>query len=228
MIDMIIMRVVKRKSPIFKNVQSRNNMFETKLATEAAATNQDRAAIIEHPNGQLLVIADGAGGMGGGGEAAELLIQTIKDSVVPKKHFVNPLMYCSLLVEADERLSEHPMAGETTAIIVALSKDFVCGASVGDSGAFLVQEQTIELTAQQQRRPFLGSGMAAPTPFGPEPFEGTLLIATDGLIKYAKLAIIHKILLTNSSTAATKALIECVRYPSGELPDDVTVIISHQ
>ncbi|OAD19480.1 protein serine/threonine phosphatase, partial [Candidatus Thiomargarita nelsonii] len=118
-------------------------MFETKLATEAAfSENQDRAAIIEHSNGLLLVIADGVGGMAGGREAAELAIQLVKVSAVASEHFMNPFAYSNFLIEADNMLFAHPLAGETTAIVVAVSDDLVCGASVGDSGAFLIQDQS--------------------------------------------------------------------------------------
>jgi len=202
-------------------------MFKTKLATEAAfSENQDRAAIIKHSDGLVLAIADGAGGIGGGGEAAELAIQLVKASAVANE-FMNPFTYYNLLIEADDILFEHPIAGETTAIVVAVNDDLVCGASVGDSGAFLIQNQSeIDLTAKQRRKPLIGSGIATPTAFGPVPLKGTVLLATDGLIKYAAQPLIRKIVQSSSANEAAKALIECVRYPSGNLPDDVTVIIT--
>ncbi len=202
-------------------------MFETDLATKAVASeNQDQAAIIEHPKGLLLVIADGAGGLGGGREAAELLIKIVKETAVPATEFLNPLMWCTILTQADEQLSAHPIAGETTAVVVALSDNLVCGASVGNSGAFLVQDQTtIELTTKQRHRPLLGSESAIPTSFGSIPLNGRLLLATDGLIKHAPLAKIREI-MQNNPTNTANALVECVRYPSGNLPDDVTVIVT--
>lgn len=202
-------------------------MFEIDIATDTTSTNQDRAAIIEHPLGILLVMADGAGGMAGGRDAAELVIQAVKQAQVPETEFLNPLRWCHILSQADEELYQHPIAGETTAVVVAVNDNLVCGASVGDSGAFLVQEAgSIELTDQQWRRPLIGSSIAAPVPFGPIPLAGTLLLASDGLIKYATPETIRQIVLTNPVKDATKALIESVRYPSGNLPDDVTVIIS--
>jgi len=204
-------------------------MFDTDIATDTTGTNQDRAAIIEHPQGLLLVMADGAGGIAGGREAAERVIQAVEEAQVPETEFLNPLRWCYILSQADEELYQHPIAGETTAVVVALKNEgFVCGASVGDSGAFLVPEagSLDELTAQQWRRPLIGSSIATPAPFGPMPLTGTLLLATDGLIKYASPKTIRQMVLTNPVEDATKALIESVRYPSGNLPDDVTVIIS--
>ena len=203
-------------------------MFETDIATETTdSENQDRAAIIEHSEGILLVMADGAGGMAGGSEAAERVIQAVKKAPVSKKDFLNPLIWSYILSEADEELYQHPNAGETTAVVVAVTKKFVCGASVGDSGAFLLQESSsLELTAQQWRKPLIGSSIATLVPFGPIALAGTLLIASDGLMKYAPLETIREIVLTHSVNKTTKALIESVRYPSGNLPDDVTVIVS--
>ncbi len=203
------------------------SLFKTDLATAATTSeNQDRAEMIEHPKGLLLIIADGAGGLGGGSEAAEIVIQIVKETSVSEAEFSNPLRWGHILTEADHQLYAHPIAGETTAVIVALSGGFVCGASVGDSGAFLVQEKTeIELTAQQHRKPLLGSGGALPIPYGPIPLAGTLLIATDGLIKYAPMTTIRQIISKNAVKSVANLLIECVRYPSGNLPDNVTVIV---
>jgi len=202
-------------------------MFETYLKTDTTnSENQDHAAIVKHPNGFLLMLADGAGGIGGGFEAAKLATQIIKETTISETDFLNPLKYCSLLKKIDHQLLTHPIAGETTAVIVAVSGKGVCGASVGDSGAFLVQEKTeIELTIHQRHKPFLGSGFAILTPFATIPLKGTLFLATDGLIKYAAQDKIRKIILSNNSKQAAKALIESVRYPSGNLPDDVTVIV---
>lgn len=204
-----------------------SSQFKTDIATATAGTkNQDRSAVIQHSHGLLLVIADGAGGLGGGIEAAELVIQIIKECALSEAEFINPLIWGNILTEADNQLYEHPMAGETTVAVVALSNGSICGASAGDAGVFLVQEQTdIELTALQQRKPPLGSGAALPIPYGPIPFSGTLLIATDGLMKYAKKEKIRQIVLDNDFEQVAKLLTECVRYPSGNLPDDVTVIV---
>jgi serine/threonine protein phosphatase PrpC len=204
-----------------------SSQFKTDIATATAGVkNQDRTAVIKHPHGLLLVIADGAGGLAGGSEAAELVIQIIRESALSKAEFANPLVWSNILTEADNQLYEDSLAGETTAVVVALCDGSICGASVGDSGAFLLQEKTdIELTVLQQRKPPLGSGAALPIPYGSIPFVGTLLVATDGLIKYAQKEKICQIVLENDFEEGAKLLTECVRYPSGNLPDDVTVIV---
>ena len=203
------------------------SQFQIDFATAAATVeNQDRVTFLEYPQGLLLIIADGAGGMGGGAEAAELVIQIVTKTVGPQTEFANPLIWRNILQVADNRLLAHRLAGETTAVIIAVSNDTIYGASVGDSGAFLIQEQTdFELTAQQQHKPLLGSSTAIPIAYGPIPFHGTLLLATDGLIKYAPMAKIHQIVLNNPIESVAQSLIESVRYPSGNLADDVSVIV---
>lgn len=206
-----------------KNISS---FFKTHLATATAhSENQDRAAVIEYPHGIVLIIADGAGGMSGGREAADFVIQSLKEQFVSEDAFSNPLICYNLLREVDHQLYVHPLAGQTTAVVVAINEEFVCGASVGDSSAFLLQDNIdIELTAQQWQKPLLGSGIAEPTAYGPIPLNGILLLATDGLMKYSPLSKIRDIVLNNHLESVANQLIESVRYPSGNLPDDVTVI----
>ncbi|RKZ49450.1 MAG: hypothetical protein DRR16_06000 [Candidatus Parabeggiatoa sp. nov. 3] len=207
-----------------KNISS---FFKTDLATAHSENqNQDCAEVIEYPHGIVLIIVDGAGGMSGGREAAEFVIQSIKNQLVSKEAFSNPLIWYNILCQIDHQLYVHPLAGETTAVVVAINEEFVCGASVGDSSAFLLQDNNdIELTAQQWHKPLLGSGIAVPTAYGPSPLSGILLLATDGLTKYAPPASIREIVLNNDVEQVANQLIESVRYPSGNLPDDVTVIV---
>jgi serine/threonine protein phosphatase PrpC len=202
-------------------------LFETGLASEAGGPeNQDRGAVIEQPNGLLLVVADGAGGLGGGAEAAERVVELVRERSASHGERLDPVVWCKVLRQADERLSMHPSAGETAAVVAALTQDAVCGASVGDCGALqLLEGGEVELTAHQRRKPLLGSGAAVPTAFGPVPFAGTLVVASDGLLKYAPRAELRQPALTGSARICARALIECVRYPSGNLPDDVTVIV---
>jgi serine/threonine protein phosphatase PrpC len=76
--------------------------------------------------------------------------------------------------------------GQCTAVVVEISEGRVFGASVGDSGAWMLTgKTTIDLTENQHRKPLLGSDEALPMGFGPIELSGRLLIATDGLFKYA-------------------------------------------
>jgi serine/threonine protein phosphatase PrpC len=206
-----------------------SSLFQIGLATAAATLeNQDCAAFFEFPTGLWLIIADGAGGLSGGKQAAELLIQIVTETLASETEIFSEQL-AAILKEADNRLFVHPRAGETTAVLINLHNNRINGASVGDSGAFLLQTQPemeiIELTAQQQRKPLLGSGIAQPISFGNIPFTGTLLLATDGLIKYSKIKNSYKIVFNNEVPLGAHLLVESVRYASGNLPDDVTVIV---
>jgi len=84
-----------------------------------------------------------------------------------------------------------------------------------------------DLTQGQSRKPIVGSGGVWPIQFthkrtGPE----RLLLATDGLLKYTSPDRIVAACNNHDAPGAVKRLIELVRYPSGALPDDVTVILA--
>ena len=51
-------------------------------------------------------------------------------------------------------------------------------------------------------------------------------MATDGLLKYAPAARIVEVCAGQDNEACATGLIELVRYRSGGLPDDVTVILA--
>ena len=52
------------------------------------------------------------------------------------------------------------------------------------------------------------------------------MLATDGLLKYTSSERILAVCREHPPEVATQKLIELVRYPSGALPDDVTIIVS--
>ena len=108
----------------------------------------------------------------------------------------------------------------------------VAGASVGDSGAWLIgADGSIDLTKSQIRKPGLGTGMAMPIPFHHrKPPVATLLVATDGLLKYASPQQICEKVRADTTTidALPHALIDLVRMPSGGLQDDVAVAVARR
>jgi serine/threonine protein phosphatase PrpC len=55
--------------------------------------------------------------------------------------------------------------------------------------------------------------------------EGTLLVASDGLLKNTSLEKITATILTADFDDAASKLVELVRYQSGALPDDVSVLL---
>ncbi|MGH3573644.1 MAG: hypothetical protein ACRDUW_17780, partial [Pseudonocardiaceae bacterium] len=75
-----------------------------------------------------------------------------------------------------------------------------------------------DLTAQQDRAR-LGSGRAHPVIFRTQ-LMGSLLLASDGLLKYIRAADIR-----TCAARGVDALIDSVRLKSGALQDDVAVIL---
>ena len=116
--------------------------------------------------------------------------------------------------------------GQCTAVVVEISEGRVLGASVGDSGAWMLTGKAIiDLTENQHRKPLLGSDEAMPMGFGPIELSGRLLIATDGLFKYARASDIEQRAMGVSLNDAVEKLIAGVRLRSGALQDDVGIIL---
>src|SRR6202140_5871721 len=128
------------------------------------------------------------------------------------------------LYEADQAVVR--TGGQCTAVVVEISEGRVVGASVGDSGAWLLTGKAIvDLTENQHRKPLLGSDEALPMGFGPIELSGRLLIATDGLFKYATEGDIAQQAMALSVTDAVDKLIAGLRLRGGALQDDVAIIL---
>jgi serine/threonine protein phosphatase PrpC len=203
-------------------------MFATAKQIHAGGKElQDRAEFFWCDSNLVLVIADGAGGMSGGAEAAQFIVEGVKKRIGSTT--MNPSGLNELLTFLDREMAAIGAFGETTGVVVVLSDGGVFGASVGDSGAFIFSKAGLEnLTANQIRKPFLGSGRAIPVTFTRGLLNGTLLVATDGLLKYTSFEKIAATILASDFDSAASKLIELVRYQSGALPDDVSILLARQ
>jgi PPM family protein phosphatase len=187
---------------------------------------EDRAAVRCFPWGVAVVVADGAGGTGSGGEAADFAIDRVHHGLLALDCAPEPLELADLLIDVDQTLVRGGLGGESTAAVACIYADQISGASVGDSGVQLIQqEDTSELTRWQRRKPLLGSGRALPTAFGPVGFDGVLLAATDGLLGYLGSGVTRGLLDHDDVEAATENLVDGVRLRSGALPDDVAMVV---
>lgn len=188
---------------------------------------EDRLIVFDLDGGVVIAIADGMGGRAGGAEAAEVFLRVANAEVSRLGCADDPLVWDRVLALADREIRADPAAGETTAVIVAVTPRGIAGASVGDSAAWLVTDDRVwDLTAGQQHKPGLGVGMARPTPFRGKALSGsTLLVATDGLVKYADREAIGRVVRDEPFAGAARRLVELVRPPSGRLPDDVAVAL---
>ncbi len=199
-----------------------------RFAFETAAgnpENQDRGEIIESGVGLVLAVADGAGGLSGGTEAATMAMELVHQNA---NELRNSSVCVALLQRMDQAICQDRVAGETTCALAVVTGAGVYGASVGDSGVWVVNESgVVNLSERQSRKPFIGSGGAWPTPFEYNITDrDSLLLATDGLLKYAGSERIVAICRNEVGSQVPRRLIELVRYPSGALPDDVTVIFA--
>ncbi|MEN8221582.1 MAG: protein phosphatase 2C domain-containing protein [Pseudomonadota bacterium] len=185
----------------------------------------DRAAVFQKNDLLIAIVADGAGGMSGASEAADYLVKYVQNKI---SKGVDSTLCCQMLAEIDNLLYKYPIAGETTGIIAVINTNNNCivGASVGDSEAYIISNREgSHLTEYQYRKPLLGSGTAIPIPFAPMTLDGTLILGSDGLFKYARLSEISQIIKSYQPKESVLRLFELVRLPSGSFMDDVSVIV---
>jgi serine/threonine protein phosphatase PrpC len=185
----------------------------------ASRSSQDRARVCTVEDGWIIVVADGAGGTGNGAIAADAIVSAVERATTIGHD------WRALLAELDRdpaRLGN----GQSTAVILAIATTgAITGASVGDSGALLLRDGIVDdLTLGQSRKPLVGAG-CVPVHIETARLAGTLLVATDGLLRYASHADIARIAASPDLAVASRALIDLVRLPSGALQDDVAVVL---
>jgi serine/threonine protein phosphatase PrpC len=195
------------------------SQFETTSVTVPYRSRcEDRVAILPHDDRLVIAVADGAGGSGGGAEAADTVIREVTGAASEPR---NAASWSSVLQQIDCRIG----CGESTCVLIELSGDNLCGASVGDSTAWLVHDgQLVDLTQDQVRKPLLGSGRSQPVGFSNTFSRGLLIVATDGFSKYVKRDVLLKEVLWLDFVVLARRLVEMVRLPSGELWDDVGIV----
>jgi serine/threonine protein phosphatase PrpC len=185
------------------------------LVVPAQGGGQDRAAVVETTDGIVAVLADGAGGTGGG----ELAAQAVVDAVTARG---SALDWAAVLEELDD--PRKLGMGQTTAVIVEVTARGIRGASVGDS---IATANGDELTRFQRRKPLLGSGEADVMALGTGPLTGRLLVASDGLWKYAPVRAIEQIVRETAELADVPVrLVELLRRRSGTPADDISIIVA--
>ncbi|QEL14569.1 SpoIIE family protein phosphatase [Limnoglobus roseus] len=202
--------------------------WQTSLAVESyRAAGEDRAAVFPTPFGCLAVVADGVGGRSGGAAAADAVIEAVRSLAEAIASPLDLRSWATWLRQLDQQMAGEATVGETTAVIAALSAAGIIGVAVGDSVAWVaIENQCHSLATGSEPKPWLGSGVARPVPFAHLNLAGTLLLATDGLTKYADRQRIVGLLQSETLERLPKQLIDAVRYGSGRLPDDVGVIVA--
>lgn len=181
----------------------------------------DRACVTVAERGIMIALADGAGGTGNGARAAQALVDAAGVSSLTTD-------WCALLADLDQdaaRLGH----GQSTAVLLWVSTSGISGASVGDSGAWVITgADVVDLTAGQHRKPLVGDGCLPVGVTAPLIDGGTLLVASDGLLRYAKQSDIARIANGPNLRAAARELVDHVRLPNGSLQDDVSIVLCRQ
>lgn len=183
------------------------------------APSQDRADVFARGEAAVLVVADGAGGTGDGGAAADLVLERVRDAVLDAQFdLLSPARWTRLLRDIAPAVAR---AGETTVVIVVLVPGMLVYASAGDSEAWLVGVSTdTRLTTPSPR---LGSGREAPHAGARGELSERLIVATDGLFRHAAKEGILRIVRTEKFGAVADAL---VALADGS--DDVAVLVAER
>jgi serine/threonine protein phosphatase PrpC len=170
----------------------------------------------------VLAVADGSGGLGGGAEAAEHAVRMISDAA-HAGIAQDPGSWVSLIA----RIDATPAAGhgQCALVVAAIVGTRIVGASAGDCDAWLVTDGIQNLTEHQIGKPLVGSGFVVPVGFEAELGKGTLLLASDGLLKYARRNQIAALMRGADFQAVPQQLAQLLRLRSGELPDDLAIIV---
>lgn len=182
---------------------------------------QDRVELLQFEDRTVFLLADGAGGISGGAQAADFFIRAAREAA---SDLANPEHCRQLLQSIDQNIAETNDCGETTGVIVVVRSDDLFGAHVGDSAAWLFSSGSKqELTSGRARKPFLGTGGALPHLYLRQATEGILVVASDGLWKYTSLELIEQRAKTGRAENLASELAALVRLRSGAFPDDIAI-----
>lgn len=188
----------------------------------ARGSGQDRACVLEVADGLVIALADGAGGTSNGAIAAQAIVDAVS-AAAP-----TTCDWCELLADLDHD-AQRLAYGQSTAVVLSISDVGIRGASVGDSGALMLHgTDVVDLTDGQARKPLVGSGCVPFRVTSTLVADGTLLVASDGLLRYAKRTDIVRIASGADLNAAARALIEVVRLANGNLQDDVAIVLCRE
>jgi serine/threonine protein phosphatase PrpC len=189
------------------------------------SNSEDRAEVFERGDDLVIVVADGAGGIRGGALASGVLVETARAVAENRTLDVHDAgLWTVLLKEADGTLAAK-MAGETTGVVVVVGPQGLTGVSVGDSEAWIVTARSIDDLTRSQERLRLGSGRATPVTFQRRSLDGVLLVATDGLFKYASPGPIASTVRAGEVSRTPERLADLVQLPSGGFQDDVGIVV---
>jgi PPM family protein phosphatase len=204
--------------------------IETAVVVEqASALGQDRAAVDEVRFGSVLVVADGAGGTGGGAEAAEEVVAATRRWAASLHVRPNDQDVAAHLRAVDRSMASSRHGGQAAVVVVIATPDRLFGASAGDCEAVAFDGDVLDvLRSEQRRKPLIGSGAARVTPFDRIALPRTLVVGSDGVFRYVEPGRVRDLCATDArSDAIARSLVDAARLPNGRLQDDASVIVVH-
>lgn len=209
-------------------VEAMKKALESAIRTAAPRIpSEDRVAIIECDDALVVVAADGAGGLSGGGIASDMVVEVVRART--RERPFDPYdvrRWSELMSEADGELARTPRAGETTAIIVVVGTCGVVGVSAGDSEVWVVKERRVDRLTEKQNRIRLGTGWCQPTAFHQRALEGVLVAGTDGLFRHAgSQSIIACCSSSNDVDDVADGLVALPKLRSSNYPDDIALAV---
>ncbi|MBN2192897.1 MAG: SpoIIE family protein phosphatase [Polyangiaceae bacterium] len=174
----------------------------------------------------MVAVAGGVGAMGAGARAASLVIGRVGNIVQRAVDLPDGgRAVARLLAELDPDIEADLDAGEATAVVVAIGRLDISGASCGDSSAwFVTADRVNELTEYQHRKRRIGSGLALPVSFKHPLQPGWLVVGTDALFDHVRGEKIVEALNEGPADPA-RALIQLAQGRTGRLMDDITVVV---
>jgi PPM family protein phosphatase len=198
-------------------------MLATTSRLENSVRGEDRLGLRVDDDRLIVVVAAGAGETGAGAAAAQAVCDAVLALPPGQESWEN------VFFAVDRLLVCSTAGGLAAAVVVEIVDGVIRGVSVGDASAWLVEQfQVTDLTVNQRRKPLLGSGDADPIAFGPMPFRGRLLVASNGLVSYARRVELQCRAVVGSLDQSATALVEAVRLGSGRFQDDVAVVLAEE
>ena len=192
----------------------------TRVEEARIGRGEDRIAVLRLRDRTVVVLADGAGGTGGGAAAADRVCTAAVEA--RQGGICDWAPWLSLL---DSEMAARSAGLAAAVVLEILGDGRVSGASIGDCEVWVFGAHPFCLTYRQARKPLLGDGSASPVAFAYSFGGGTLVAATDGLWKYAGRNEFAEAARRRPLEEAAGALVDAARLPSGALPDDVAVAI---
>ncbi len=188
---------------------------------------EDRSEVYLLDDKIIAVVADGVGGQSGGERAAEMVLEEVRAKAPTMSDLMNPETWVQFIEQLDKKIFETEGAGQTTVVIFAATTDKFIGVNCGDSGAWRVGETELEdLTEGTEKELFLGCGRVVSKSFSGA-FNGTLLISSDGLYKFAEQDAIMAIVRKEPPKIAASRLFQLVLGNSkGILRGDVALVVA--